>query len=1326
MISLRLVAYTAGTDTRLGIMPEPTSLQLSIGHNTVGALELTYSQLADQGSLLAGGLETGLDIGVEVNWGSGWTEPPGCRFLLIKRSTNPADPARMIQLSCPSYAWLAGRVRNLNLSAVEGSKSKHAGERKFASASAGRIVKTLLDEHQDRRGAGVPLTRSGFSNTVDSASANWAKTKTLYYPVGVDILTVLTALSDIDHCDWRTQGRALQMWNADSHFTDRAATVKLQLGRELGDAPSEETMEDLVTHILVRGEKKVKTTVQNTSGPHPWGYWEGFIDEGGIDSVSEAQDAAQKELAARSRLRGEYTRTLTMSDLPGDSLPFRDYVVGDWVTGPAVVGSQRMRVQQVTVTLDSDGLLAGSVVLNDRVLAAELKRASKLKSITITGPGSTGGSGIAPIPEGPDPRQPAAPTGLTVTDTVYLDAFGMHAVRIKAVWSPVTTATDGTELDIARYELWGQPQGQTPTAVWRRITSSTGVEAEWLPFSPGSQWVFTVLAVGLTTIDPGVQSAPVTVTMGQDTVAPPAPSTPVVTAWLASVQAAWNGRDNTGAEMPADWVETRVHIGTTAGFTPSPANQVDSFSSRTGGIVNLTQATLSYTTPVYVKLVAVDLSGNVGPASAAGSATPRPAYYSDLATSAIDDIIADATDVIMPSVDGKSRITHSTATPTNYVDQAAGDTWFRYSGTLLIGMWRATSPTAWQEQTIAETWLPQVNIGSGTYGTLSGDRLLANSVTAEKMVISGGNLLPDPTLQGVAAWTVPASSTRTPTGGYAGDGIVTVPAGATLRDVVTQSTVIDNRRPYLVRVTPGLTYLVQARVKTGGGPTVASGLWVAALAIDAAGTAIGSSVPGAAIPASVAAGTWSTAQVIFTAPAGAAWMQVYLRAAAAQNTQVIWSTPWALQMASGSLIVDGSVQAKHLEAELVLTSQVIAGPPTGTHARMNPDGFSAYGPDPADDVVKSFMRLGSDGLSFGFNPDIPAARITGLGHASLASAAVGALSVGGETLNEILDPFPRGRIAYANSTSPVTGITTTETPVMELRATLAPGRLYELVMIGTAARSSVAGDIIEWAIRVEYDGGAVTTSSTAIRASVRQNLGPATLYVTVPPVAAEVSTDGQSGMREARFLLTAKRASGTGTLDIWGSASQPAQLKLRDEGPWKAATTTGVRYTSVWAATARWSHTMGGTPVDPRWEAEVTGSSPFLTTQVYFGGTGISGETAATIASAMSGASLIKAEIGAQVDACIQNRESDGRQYAYSPALRVHPTANTSSNSTVPGSYSTSAAYTPPQTRWTDVTALWTTSHRGVYLTLPPVASGRRGWVVGDWTAVQVRLTYFR
>lgn len=1220
MISLRLVAYTAGTDTRKGILPEPTSLSLSIGHNTVGALELTYSQLADQGSLLAGGLESGLEVAVEVNWGAGWTEPTGCRFLLIKRSTDPADPARMLRLVGPSYAWLAGRVRNLNLGAVEGAKSKHAGERKFASASAGRIVKTLLDEHQARRGDGVPLTRDGFSTTQDSAGASWSKTKTLYYPVGVDVLTVLTALSDIDHCDWRTQGRALQLWNADSHFTDRSSTVKLQIGRELGDAPSEETLEDLVTHILVRGEKKVKTTVQNTSGPHPWGYWEGFIDEGGIDTVAEAQDAAQKELADRSRVRGEYTRTLTLSDLAGDSLPFRDYLVGDWVTAPAVVGQQRMRVQQVTLTLDSDGKLGGSIVLNDRVLAAELKRASKLKSITITGPGSTGGSGITPIPEGPDPRQPAAPTGLAVTNVVYLDAFGQHRVRINASWAAVTTATDGTDLEIASYELWGQPQGHTPAAVWRRITSSTSTEAQWQPFSPGETWLFTVRALGVTTIEPGVQSAPVTVTMGHDTDPPPVPEAATVTADMGGMTIDWSGLAVGGIQMPPDFDHADLEVQVGAG--PWLVR------GRLTGRSSMSLTGLTYGVTHNVRLRAFDLTGNASGYSAVVSATPRQVVATDL-------------DVVLP-----------------------GDIAYSDVGNLIPD-------------------------GSFENPVLSGQRLSLSHVGGWSIIPGtgaqhGGRLL---------ICTADATSNKYQ---YLVDG-----AGGLVGEVLPQ--------------TPKIYVAFRTRTATGGATGTAR--------LGARWRAQDDSFTYTYTNTVAAISSWQLREAVMSVPAGTKSVAFFVQVT--DGTANWWfDTVVAREVIPTVLIEDlavtdakiASLAVNKLTAgEIAAGEYIRAGSASGPHARMDPTGFSAHAPNPAAaGAVQPFVRMGTAdagaAMAIGFDPADLEASISATGHAAVQSLRTNALSVGGSTLDEILAPLPRGIVAYTLRDTTVSGITTTETGIVELRATLQPGRIYEVSVTGMSIRSSVAGDVGEINIRVAYDGSAVSTSSASVR-NGRMILEPTNVYTLQPGFTCKINSGAWGAAREVRLLLTCQRFSGTGTIDVWGSGSQPVILEIEDEGVAIDPSTTAIRRTTVWNCSGMYRKGTGSAVTS----IALNAADPDDFIHGLFNSNGISGE-GVTVATAVAGATLHKAEIGIYV-----SKSESGDPVGW----YLNPRTNTSPAALGGTEVDHSTTYvTPPGFRWYDVSSGWTTAMRSVQLTEP---NNRNRTVLNTSShPLQLRLTYTR
>lgn len=1208
MIALRLVAYMAGTDTRKGIMPEPTSLSLSVSHNAVGALELTYSQLADQGNLLAAALESGLDIGAEINWGSGWVEPPNCRFLLIKRSTNPANPAKMITLHCPSYGWLAGKVRNLNLSAVEGKKSKHAGERKFASASAGRIVKTLLDEHQDRRGDGIPLTRAGFSASQDSAGQSWTKTKTLYYPVGVDIGQVLTALADIDHCDWRTQGRALQMWNADTHFTDRASSVKLQIGRELGDAPSEETLEDLVTHILVRGEKKVKTTVQNTSGPHPWGYWEGLIDEGGIDTVAEAQDAAKKELADRSRLRGEYTRTLTMADLAGDSLPFRDYLVGDWVTAPAVLGQQRMRVQQATLTLDADGKLAGSLVLNDRVTAAELKRASKLKSINISG-GSTGGTGVTPIPEGPDNRQPAAPAGLAVTDEVYLDAFGRTMVRIAATWAPVSTATDGTELEIASYELWGQPQGQTPEAVWRRITSSTGTEVQWQPFSAGETWTFTVRALGVTTTDPGVQSAPVTVTMGHDTTPPPTPAAGTATAYLGGLTVAIPGTAEGGGAMPPDLARIEMEQRIDAGVW----GLVHTFPPGRG---TMTLSGLIYDSLYSFRLAAVDLTGNRSGYSATFSATPQRVVETDLGVVLPGDIAYSDVGNLIPDGSFESEAVRDLR---NWAPVGDG-VWSFVTGQAQHGSWayQCVSGTATQQ-----------------YQYLCSD--IAGSVVSE---------------------FTPATS----------------------------------------------KIYVSCRVKSAAGatgsPRISARFWPQA----------GGANSFASTPDRAPSTSWTQIEAVFAVPADTRSVNIAIRVDGASSGTHWFDSVVVKEVIPSMLIEDlavtnakiASVAANKITAGEIAAGQYVrAGAANGPHARMDPTGFSAHAPNPAaSNAVQPFVRMGTAdagaAVAIGFDAADLEASISADGHAAFQSVTAEALMLAGLTLDDILASYPRGSIAHTLGDATVSGITTTETGLIELRATLQPGRLYKVDVTGLSVRSSVAGDVAELNIRAAYDGGTVSTSSGSIR-NGRVWLNPASVYTLQPGFSAKINTGAWGAAREVRLLLTAVRYSGSGTVDVWASSGQPLILEIQDQGVNYPPTTTARRRVTTWRASDMRKYEMNGTGDLILSGGNITSglirnTSPERALGAIFGGNGISGE-GVTIGTALSGATLHKAELYVYA--------SKGPSSGWS--LSTRPSTSTSQPLTDGGVgiewYDMRGKlWAAPGGAWLDVSSIWISTYRSVML----------------------------
>ena len=100
---------------------------------------------------------------------------------------------------------------------------------------------------------------------------------------------------------------------------------------------------------------------------------------------------------------------------------------------------------------------------------------------------------------------------------------------------------------------------------------------------------------------------------------------------------------------------------------------------------------------------------------------------------------------VQTSVDGKNKITYDPALPPASYVGAVGDTWYRTSGNSMVGFWKLDG-AAWVQQALDVTVIPQIDIGAGTFGTMSGSRLDANSVSAEKLFIGvPGNQVVDPT-----------------------------------------------------------------------------------------------------------------------------------------------------------------------------------------------------------------------------------------------------------------------------------------------------------------------------------------------------------------------------------------------------------------------------------------------------------------------------------------------------------------------------------------------------------------------------------------------------
>ena len=564
----RLVAYRPFGD-RLGVLAEPVSFSASMLHNDDGALSLEYSLLSGDAQAFDRELTDGLEVAVEVSDGTGYREPDNARFVITGRSGKTDDRTRTVTYSGQSISWLLSKAENNDSSHLL-ADGDNKGKRPFYSSNPGVILKTLLDENKARGGVATGLTL-GFDTAKDSNGDAWNRKYTLYYSLGTDLQTILSALVNGGGCDWRTSGRTLKMWNADSTALSRdlSKQVVLQLARDIGEAPYEESIADLASTILVEGDNNLLFRMDNPAAPTPWGKWESYSSQGGVSDKDTAQAFMQSTLDDAARVRGQYTRDLVISEV--DSLPLVDYHAGDWITAPTVSHGEKVRVQEIDLSMRQNEGLSCSIALNDIKYDASVRQAKKIKGIT-GGAALAGSESGTTVSTDHDHRVPKAPQGLVVQTDAYIGSDGFAHGLATAMWSAVTEATNNTAIEISNYAIeWRKHVDGAP---WHSAGTTDKTQLGFGGLDCGTQIEVRVRAVPTYSDKLGEWSSIVVATVESDTTPCSVPSKPTVSSKLGVVTVHWDGKTSTGASMESDFDHIEVCEGVNAaGMQVISANQ---------------------------------------------------------------------------------------------------------------------------------------------------------------------------------------------------------------------------------------------------------------------------------------------------------------------------------------------------------------------------------------------------------------------------------------------------------------------------------------------------------------------------------------------------------------------------------------------------------------------------------------------------------------------------------------------------------------------------------------------------------------------------------
>src|SRR5574343_49386 len=249
--------------------------------------------------------------------------------------------------------------------------------------------------------------------------------------------------------------------------------------------------------------------------------------------------------------------------------------------------------------------------------------------------GGGGGAGDTAVPN--------APVFGAFTTTSYQPDDGLSRAAVKLTWTQPTNTDGSTIVDGDRYEIRYRPTGTTDWQITAVPFDQLSATVTNLPPSTGFDWQIRCVDYATPT-NYGACSATTAYTTADDVTAPATPAAATVAASLIAVQVTHQLGLAAGGtfNLPLDMDHLEVHLGASSGFTPDASSLAGKLQATgamvSGGVAAVGTFPTSSTSAVYVKVIAVDKTGNRSPASSAASATATlidNAHISDLTASKI-------------------------------------------------------------------------------------------------------------------------------------------------------------------------------------------------------------------------------------------------------------------------------------------------------------------------------------------------------------------------------------------------------------------------------------------------------------------------------------------------------------------------------------------------------------------------------------------------------------------------------------------------------------------------------------------------------------------
>lgn len=393
MSSFRLYNET-GEDV-IGVLPDAISWSLSSEFSEVGALSMEYPTDGVNASEIIVFRQIAFfdETGNEV---------PNCRFIITGLGKDDVDTST-ISITGKSY------LSRLETALCYGiGNDWTAANRTFAGIDAGYILGTLIDDARTR--GALYRCLIDWDAFRDSNGADWTGAATIEIDSKLPIMNIARAFIDQGTIELRTTGRTIQAFQPYTSGVDRTQVdppTVINRGINVTESPIKIDGSNYASAVLVYGEESVRSEL---TMPSNLGRIETAITASGINTQSDISDIASYYLNTLANIPVQRTVGLALD--PSAPRPFEDFFPGDWVLYQGAFGVERVRVRQITMSMDGNGSLSASTIIGDRLYENAIKINQSINRLTASAKKAGTQQELAPVIDAipPDNVTLTAPT----------------------------------------------------------------------------------------------------------------------------------------------------------------------------------------------------------------------------------------------------------------------------------------------------------------------------------------------------------------------------------------------------------------------------------------------------------------------------------------------------------------------------------------------------------------------------------------------------------------------------------------------------------------------------------------------------------------------------------------------------------------------------------------------------------------------------------------------------------------------------------------------------------------------------------------------------